>query len=80
MSHSRLHRNTRGFKSGIIKMAKKATKRRKLKAWTSQDHRDLKAHSKAKSPVKKISKAMKRTIGAIRQKALKFGLPIGHRR
>jgi hypothetical protein len=40
----------------------------------------LKAHSKAKSPVKKISKVMKRTIGAIRQKALKLGLPIGHRR
>ena len=61
-------------------MAKKATRRRKLKAWTSQDHRDLKAHSKAKLPVKTISKAMKRTIGAIRQKALRLGLPIGHRR
>jgi hypothetical protein len=61
-------------------MAKEVTGRRKLKAWTSQDHRDLKAHSKAKTPVKKISKVMKRTIGAIRQKALKLGLPIGHRR
>jgi hypothetical protein len=61
-------------------MAKKVTRRRKLKAWTSQDHRDLKAHSKATSPVKQISKVMKRTKGAIRQKALKLGLPIGHRR
>jgi len=61
-------------------MAKKAKRRRKLKAWTSQDHRDLKSHSKAKSPVKKISKVMKRTMAAIRQKALKLGLPIGHRR
>jgi len=69
-----------GFKSRIIKMAKKVTRRRKLKAWTSRDHRDLKAHSKAKTPVKKISEVMKRTIGAIRQKALKLGLPIGHRR
>ena len=80
MSHSRMNRKTRGFKPRIIKMAKTVTRRRKLKAWTSQDHRDLKAHSKAKSPVKKISKAMKRTIGAIRQKALKLGFPIGHRR
>ena len=54
-------------------MAKKVTRRRKLKAWTSQDHRDLKAHSKAKSPVKTISKVMKRTMGAIRQKALHSG-------
>jgi len=61
-------------------MAKKVTRRRKFKAWTSQDHRDLKAHSKAKSPVKKISKVMKRTMGAIRQKALNLGMPIGHRR
>jgi hypothetical protein len=61
-------------------MAKSTKKRRKIKAWTPQDHRDLKAHSKQKSPVKRISKDMKRTIGAIRQKALKLGLPIGHRR
>ena len=61
-------------------MAKKVTRRRKLKAWTSKDHRELKAHSKSKTPVKKISKVMKRTKGAIRQKALKLGLPIGHRR
>jgi hypothetical protein len=61
-------------------MAKKAARRRKLKAWTLQDHRALKAHSKAKTPVTKISKVMKRTIGAIRQKALTLGLSIGHRR
>jgi len=61
-------------------MAKKTTRRPRRKAWTSRDRRDLKTHSKAKSPVKKISKEMKRTIGAIRQMALKLGLPIGHRR
>ena len=63
-------------------MAKKMKQaaRRKLKPWTSQDHRDLKAHSKAKTPVAKISKTMKRTVGAIRQKALKLGIAIGHRR
>jgi hypothetical protein len=30
--------------------------------------------------VAKISKAMKRTSGAIRQKALSLGIAIGHRR
>lgn len=59
---------------------KKQVSRRKLKAWTSQDHRDLKTHSKSKTPVAKISKAMKRTVGAIRQKARILGIPIGHRR
>ena len=63
------------------KTATKTTaKRRKLQVWTAQDHRDLKAHSKAKTPVAKISKLMKRTAGAIRQKALKLGISIGHRR
>jgi hypothetical protein len=51
-----------------------------LKPWTAQDHRDLKAHSKARTPVAKISKAMKRTVGAIRQKARILGVAIGHRR
>jgi hypothetical protein len=59
---------------------KKQAPRRKLKPWTAQDHRDLKAHSKARTPVAKISKAMKRTVGAIRQKARILGVAIGHRR
>ena len=49
-------------------------------AWTKEHVRDLKAHSKSKTPVAKISKAMKRTAGAIRQKALSLGIAIGHRR
>jgi hypothetical protein len=61
-------------------MAKKATKRIIRREWTTQDERDLKKHSRTKSPVMKISKEMKRTIGAIRQKAFHLGLPIGHRR
>ncbi len=48
--------------------------------WTKEDVRDLKAHSKARTPVVKIAKAMKRTEGAIRQKALVIGIGIGHRR
>jgi hypothetical protein len=51
-------------------------KRVKRVAWTKEHVRDLKAHSKSKTPVVKISKAMKRT----RQKALSLGISVGHRR
>ncbi len=60
-------------------MAKRA-KRRISRPWTKDDFRSLKAHSKARTPVVKISKAMKRTPGALRQKALRLGIPLGHRR
>ncbi len=40
----------------------------------------LKAYSKAKTPVAKISKQMKRTIAALRQQASKLGMSIGHQR
>jgi hypothetical protein len=59
---------------------KKARGRIKRVSWTKEHVRDLKAHSKSKTPVAKISKAMKRTSGAIRQKALSLGISIGHRR
>ena len=49
-------------------------------SWTKEDIRGLKAHSKARTPVEKISKEMKRTAGALRQKALKLGIGLGHRR
>ena len=59
---------------------KKTNARTKRVAWTKEHVRDLKAHSKSKTPVAKISKAMKRSSGAIRQKALTLGISIGHRR
>jgi len=58
----------------------KSNGRRKRVAWTTKDVRDLKTHSRNKTPVVKISKAMKRTEGAIRQKALALDISIGHRR
>jgi hypothetical protein len=48
--------------------------------WTKEDVRELKAHSKARTPVAKVAKAMKRTEGAVRQKANTIGIGIGHRR
>jgi hypothetical protein len=57
-----------------------ANGRRKRVAWTKEDLRNLKVHSKSKTPVAKISKLMKRSEGAIRQKALALDISIGHRR
>jgi hypothetical protein len=55
-------------------------KKRVRREWTAQDVRELKKHSKNKTPVAVISKTTKRTQAALRQKALVLGLPLGHRR
>ena len=60
-------------------MAQK-TKRRTRREWTKEDLREIKGHSRARTPVAKMSKLMKRTVGALRQKALHLGLSLGHRR
>jgi hypothetical protein len=61
-------------------MAKSVRKSAKRPSWTKGDFRALKAHSKARTPVTKISKLMKRTVGALRQQALKLGIGLGHQR
>ena len=48
--------------------------------WTKDDIRQLKAHSKVKTPVVEVAKAMKRTEAAVRQKAKTIGVGLGHRR
>ena len=58
----------------------KVAKKVKRREWTKADLRELKAHSKARTPVNKISKATKRTVGALRQKALQLGIGLGHQR
>ena len=60
-------------------MAKKAV-RPVIKPWTKEDVRELKSHSKARTPVVKVSKAMKRTIGALRRRASIIGVGLGHQR
>jgi hypothetical protein len=55
---------------------KKITRREYSKA----DVRELRAHSKARTPVDKIAKLTKRTVGSLRQKALKLGIGLGHQR
>ena len=59
-------------------MATKQVRRTRGRPWTKQDIRELRMHSRNKSPVKKIARAMRRTAGALRQKAFTLGLPLGH--
>ena len=61
-------------------MAKKAKKTVLRREYTKADVKELRVHSKAKTPVAKIAKLTKRTEGSLRQKALKLGIRLGHRR
>jgi hypothetical protein len=54
-------------------MAKKMKKRIR-REYTAADVKELRAHSKARTPVAKIAKQMKRTEASLRQKALTLGL------
>ncbi|MHC2627069.1 hypothetical protein ACVIW2_009101 [Bradyrhizobium huanghuaihaiense] len=58
-------------------MAKSTSKR---KEYTKDDVKVLKAHSKARTPVAKVSKLMKRSEGSLRQKARTMGIGLGHQR
>ena len=66
------------FKGGVKAMPKKKTPARN--PWTKDDIRQLKAHSKTRTPVVEVAKAMKRTEAAVRQKAKTIGIGLGHRR
>lgn len=59
---------------------KKPKNRPARKAYTASDIKMLKTHSKARTPVSKLSKMMKRTEGSLRQKALSLGIGLGHQR
>jgi hypothetical protein len=67
--------------SKIVKTAKPSkSSPRVVKPWTKEDVLTLKAHSKARTPVIKVSRVMKRTVGALRRRAGVLGLGLGHRR
>ena len=61
-------------------MAKSARKKIVRREYTKTDVKELRARSKARTPVVKIAKMTKRSVGSLRQKALKLGLRLGHRR
>ncbi|MCK1565604.1 helix-turn-helix domain-containing protein [Bradyrhizobium sp. 173] len=51
----------------------------KRREWTKADLKELKAHSKARTPVVEIARLTRRSVGALRQKALHIGIGLGHR-
>lgn len=68
-------------KKAAKKTAKKTVKKKLVRRpFTKEDVKALKAHSKARTPVLKIAKELKRTEGSLRQKAIKLGIGLGHQR
>jgi hypothetical protein len=70
---------------GPIKQGAKVKKAKKIgksvrREWTKADIKELKAYSKASTPVAKLSIEINRTVGALRQKALHLGIGLGHQR
>jgi hypothetical protein len=63
-------------------MAKTIARRKRVvrRDWTRADVKELRQHSRIKTRVKTISRALKRTPSALRQKARALGIPLGHRR
>jgi hypothetical protein len=59
-------------------MAVARTKRVIRRDWTRDDVKELEKHSKDKTRVKTISRTLKRTPAAVRQKAHALGIPVGH--
>jgi hypothetical protein len=64
-------------RSGVM-MAKNA-KKIAPREYTKADVKELRAHSKARTPIAKVAKLTKRTVGSLRQKARRLGLSLGHR-
>jgi hypothetical protein len=60
----------------VARKAKKIVRRE----YTRADVKELRAHSKARTPVVKIAKLTKRSVGSLRQKAIKLGIRLGHMR
>ena len=61
-------------------MAKAKAKKPARKPYTASDVKLLRQHSRARTPVSKIARLMRRSEGSLRQKALKLGIGLGHQR
>ena len=63
-------------------MVKTIARRKRVarREWTRGEVKELRQHSRDKTRVKTISRALKRTPGSLRQKARALGIPLGHRR
>jgi hypothetical protein len=70
----------RVFPNQELYVPKKAKKKIVRREYSKADVKELRAHSKARTPVDRIVKLTKRTEGSLRQKALKLGIGLGHQR
>jgi hypothetical protein len=59
---------------------KKTKKKVIRREYTKADEKELRMHSRAKTPVAKIARLTRRSVGSLRQKAMKMGIRLGHRR
>ena len=73
------HGTSRGSQTRGVMMAKNA-KKIVRREYTKADVKELRAHSKARTPIAKVAKLTKRTVGSLQQKARRLGVPLGHRR
>jgi hypothetical protein len=89
----KIARNAKAVKTAKSAKAAKTTKAKTTKTakaakttkitrrpYSKADIKELRAHSKARTPVEKIAKLTKRTVGSLRQKAMKLGIGLGHQR
>jgi len=58
----------------VGEMAKKATK---IRPWTKEDMRTLKALAREKVKTSVIARKLKRSVGATHQKAMRLGVKLG---
>ncbi len=56
-----------------------ATRKKKRRAWTSSEVRELKTMARKKTRAAQIAKKLRRTEGATRQKAFSIGLSLDSR-
>jgi hypothetical protein len=59
-----------------VGVARHSTKRRE---WSTQDVRELKGFARQKTPATKIARSLRRTVGAVRQKAFAMGVSLDSR-
>jgi hypothetical protein len=60
-------------------MAKKAKTKIKRRPWSKEDIRELKSLARSKVSAAKIAKQFKRTLPALRQKAMNLGISLDSR-
>ncbi len=64
----------------VKRVLKRSISRRRRVPLTKAHEKELRVHSKARTPVAKLVRLFKRTDAALRQKALTMGIALGHRR